>query len=385
MHRSWLYSSPGGSGLMELPHRYVLGETGTGKSTHVSKLTLDAIRAGHGVFFLDPHGEDSDKLLDHIPKNRRRDVIIFDPIDFPIRWNPLVQIPEEQHPLIAATFVDTIRATSKLDGGGTALMDMYVRSSVYAMLELERPLTDIPAMLRDTDYRKDAVDQLRDGPLRDFWTQFDDLTGKEQRDETRSTYNKIHPLLLDYRIREVLDGDTDFSMSDVVEQNRILLVRLPQGKLGMGMTELIGSLFMCQVHVALLGRENRTPFEVVIDEAHLFAPSPIAEMVTGLRKFGARVTLAHQSPSQLDRDLFRTIMSSCQDKHIFRLSQEEGELFHKPIARHSHIMIDELPDYTYRKFPVVKGAQDVTISPLGEPLARSRSDIEKHMQTAYGG
>jgi hypothetical protein len=258
-------------------------------------------------------------------------------------------------------------------------MDMYVRNSIYTMLAAGGAITDIPRLLRDTTFRDTVLAEVADETILDTWAQFSDLTGKEQRDETRSTYNKFHPFLMDYRIRRVFNGGTSFNMSDIVNDNMILIVSLPQGHIGMGMAQMIGSLLLSQVHVACLGRTSSVPFEIVIEEAHTWAASIIREMLTGLRKFATRVTVVHQSPAQFEPAVWRTIVGNCPEKHIFRLGQAEGELFDVPISRHSRVNIDELPDFTYRKFPVVKGHEIGHVLPLGDPLPRSRSDIEKRM------
>jgi len=365
---------------MALPHTYTLGASGTGKSTHSKQLAIEHIAAGGGLFFLDPHGDDATDLLNFIPRKRRKDVTIFDPIEFPKPWNPL-DVPADQFPLVASTFVDTIRTTSKLTGGGTATMDLYVFNAVSAMLETGGSLTDIPYLLRDKEFRETVVSELPDGPLRDFWLLFNDLSGKEQRDETRSTFNKFYPLLSDPRLKDILDKrHSSFSFGDILETNKILIARLPQGKLGMGKTALIGSLLLSQAHVAALARENRERFLFVIDEVHLWAPSIIAELLSGVRKFGVSLLCSHQYVKQLPEGLFDAFMGNCE-RHVFRISEHDALRFQRRFnAQDTAFNLDELADFTYRIFPWQKGDRDVTLPDMPPAFARSRSDIEARMR-----
>src|SRR5712664_3420647 len=88
-------------------HLYVLGKTGTGKTTFLRNLILQDIIEGQGIGLLDPHGDLADELLDHIPSSRTDDVVYFNPADteFPIGFNLFFNVPLERRPLVASGFV----------------------------------------------------------------------------------------------------------------------------------------------------------------------------------------------------------------------------------------------------------------------------------------
>ena len=368
---------------MALPHTYILGSSGTGKSTHQKQLAIAHIREGGGLLYLDPHGEDATDLLNYIPQKRRKDVILFDPIDFPLAWNPLADAPEKDHPLIASTFVDTIRTISKLTGGGTAVMDMYTYASVCTMLETGGSLTDIPQLLRDEQYLSDIADTLKDSPIKDFWQQFINLAGKEREQQVASTYNKFFQLNADPRIRHILNQrHSSFNLGDVLEEQKILIARLPQGKLGMGKAALLGSLLLSQAHVAALSRQSRERFLFILDEVHLWAPSIVSELLSGVRKFGVSLLCSHQYVRQLPEDLFDAFMGNCE-RHVFRISEEDALRFQRRLMmQDTALNLDELPDFTYRVFPWRKTDEDVTLPEMPPALDRSRSNIEA--RTKFG-
>ena len=48
-------------------HMYVVGQTGTGKSTFLENLALQDMLNGDGFAFVDPHGDTAEKLLSMVP------------------------------------------------------------------------------------------------------------------------------------------------------------------------------------------------------------------------------------------------------------------------------------------------------------------------------
>jgi type IV secretory pathway TraG/TraD family ATPase VirD4 len=371
---------------MELPHTYIIGQSGSGKSSLMRHMMLDHIHDGHGIFFLDPHGYDTDTLLDYIPKKRRKDVIVFDPSgEYPIPWNPIADIPETEQPFVASTFVDAIKTAWGYDSTSTPVMDMYLYFSIASLMSTGGSLKDIPYLLSDKEFRQTIKDKLTDTVLNDFWQQFDDRSGKEQRAEVSSTINKFWTLIGDPRIRHVIGQKrVSFRMPDVLE-GQIFLARLPQGKLGIGKTALLGSLLLSQAHVASLSRNPATPFHFFIDEAHTWSSSTLCEMLTGIRKYGGRMVLAHQYVDQLDRKLFTALMGNCPIRQVFRVSPEDAKTFHAELSPQSmHPNLDTLDPLWYRTFPFDerKGDNYLPVLPY-EPYPASRKVIEANMRRNY--
>lgn len=264
---------------MELPlrhlHTYILGTTGSGKSTLQKSIILSDIAAGDGVFFIDPHGFDTDDLIGRVPKNRISDIILFDPSDhhFPIAWNPLGGVPKDEIPFVASSIVDTIKDAWDYGAVSTPTLDQYLYNGTYALLEARQPLLGLKFMLTSQKYRQSVLGAVSDPIILDFWqNDFSAMSEKDRRDTTRSTLNKIGALLSDARIRNVL-GQTDgaFSFPEVIRDRRIFLAGLPQGRLGIQKTKLIGSLLLTQFHLAALARDTDHMVHIHLDELHTFA------------------------------------------------------------------------------------------------------------------
>src|SRR5713226_2474324 len=58
-------------------HMYIIGKTGTGKSTLIANLARQDLAHGEGFALLDPHGDLVEQVLKFVPEERQRDLIHF--------------------------------------------------------------------------------------------------------------------------------------------------------------------------------------------------------------------------------------------------------------------------------------------------------------------
>lgn len=309
-------------------HRYIIGKTGTGKSTTLINLMLKDIAAGDGVFFIDPHGDDAITLLNRIPKKRRNDVILFDLSDRerPIGFNVFENVSDERKPFVASSIVDTFKSIWGYTNIATPVLDQYLYNATAALLDYPgATLIHMKFMLTSAEFRKRVIEHITDPVIRDFWQHdFAALTEKEKRETTLSTRNKLGMLIADPRIRNVLGQRSAFTMEEVL-RGKILIARLPQGKLGIQKTAVIGSLLLATLHSAILDREDRSPFHIYIDECHHFATPTLIEMLSGIRKFGVSLTLAHQYLDQLPIPARNAILGTVGTKIAFRVGVKDAQ------------------------------------------------------------
>src|SRR5258708_15915144 len=62
-------------------HLYIIGQTGTGKSTLLLNLIAQDLAAGEGIALLDPHGDLAEAVLMHIPRDRTNRFVYVNPAD----------------------------------------------------------------------------------------------------------------------------------------------------------------------------------------------------------------------------------------------------------------------------------------------------------------
>jgi hypothetical protein len=376
-------SAPGGAVLMA-HHYHLIGASGTGKSTHAKHLTNSAIHRGEGLLFLDPHGEDATDLLDTIPQIRRKQTLLLDPYEFPLKWNPL-DAPNAYHSLIAKAFVATVRSLAKMPDAATANMDMTVHASILALLESGGTLLDIPPLLTQKDIRDTIKDTMLNRAGKEHWEFMGHLKDRDRWELFKSTYNKFYQLRADPVLYRVFDASrTKLDVFDVVLNNKILIARLPTGLLGSENVKLIGNMLLALTQVAAMSRTTTTPFWIVADEAHLWAPDILQELLTGIRKFHVKLVCINQFTTQLTPDLFDALKGNAES-HVFRVSEDDARRYQRWFPENAlSVNLEDLPDFTYRKFPWRKNDRDVTVEPFEpERFPRSRTDIEMRMRTEF--
>ncbi|MDP3077495.1 type IV secretory system conjugative DNA transfer family protein [Bradyrhizobium sp.] len=312
-----------------LQHLFVIGRTGTGKSTALKNFILQDIASGAGCAFFDPHGDDTEQLLSLIPPERQRDVILYDPsdFDFPIGFNPLHNIPVQRRPFVASAVVDCFRAIWGHSWGPQ--VEMFVYAGVAALLDRQDgTLLGLKFLLTSRTFRARVLANVLDPAVRDFWqTDFEThMPEREQRERTLSTLNKIGALIADPTIRNSIgQSRTAIDFGEILDQGKIFIARLPQGELGIEKSSLIGALLLSNFHLNALRRKTRMPFHLYLDEFHHFGNSTVIEMLSGIRKFGVSLTIACQYLDQLSPAMKAAVLGTVGTMLAFRTGALDAE------------------------------------------------------------
>lgn len=312
-----------------LQHLFVIGRTGTGKSTALKNFILQDIDSGAGCAFFDPHGDDTLQLLSLVSPERRKDVILYDPsdFDFPIGFNPLHSVPVQRRPFVASAIVDCFRAIWGHSWGPQ--VEMFVYAGVAALLDMpDGTLMGLKFLLTSRTYRARVLSHVQDPAIRDFWqTDFEThMPEREQRERTLSTLNKIGALIADPAIRNSIgQSRTGIDFRKIIDRRQIFIARLPQGELGIEKSSLIGALLLSNFHLTALQRKDRTPFHLYLDEFHHFGNSTIVEMLSGIRKFGVSLTIACQYLDQLSPAMKAAVLGTVGTMLAFRTGALDAE------------------------------------------------------------
>jgi hypothetical protein len=332
-------------------HSWVIGKTGVGKSTSLVRWAIDDILAGHGVAFFDPHGDAADEILRHIPPSRREDVIYFNPFELAIGFNIFDTIPEERQGFVASTLVDTFKSVWGYGGISTPTLDQFLYNGARALIDYPGgTLFHLKFLLTSPEFRDRVLDKVRDPVIRDFWrTDFEThMPEREQRERTLSTLNKIGALISDPALRaSISQSRSRLDFKSMMDTGKIFIACLPQGQLGLEKSSLIGSLLMSQLHLAALTRSTeRRPFHVYVDECHLFAPATLCEMLSGIRKFGVSLVLAHQYLDQLPDSLRSALLGTIGTTIAFRIGVLDAETLEPEFRlNNDDYRLSELPPY----------------------------------------
>jgi hypothetical protein len=303
-------------------HTWLMGATGTGKSTVLARMILDDIERGHGVAVFDPHGDLIDDILARVPASRVDDVILVNPADTerPVAWNVLHAESEIEKTLVASDLVSIIRrfATSWGDSMTTVLSE-----AVSALLAYPRggTLGDVKRFIADTGFRKSVLADVPDPDIRRFWEHEYPKIGERSVGPLLSRLDQFLRMKL---MRNVLDEkDAKLDVSRVMREGCILLARLSKGQIGAENAHLLGSLLLAKVSATALMRQGERPHE----RRPFFVSPSLESLLTETRKYQVGLTLAHQTLKQLDPtpSLESALFGSAHTRIAFRVGDEDAK------------------------------------------------------------
>ena len=288
-------------------HMYIIGKTGTGKTTLLANMAISDIKQGNGLAVIDPHGDLSETILSHIPKERISDAIYFNPgdLEYPIAFNPLRKVPPDLHHLVVSGLISTFKKIWS-DFWGPRL-EHILRQSLFTLLEYpDSTLLDISRLLTEKEYRLKVLASVKNPHVLKFWKYEFDTYSKWLRSEAISPIlNKVGQFLTNLPLRNILGQvENTFSMREVMDQGKILIVNLSKGKIGEDNSTVLGSLILNQLYLAAVSRANipedkRKAFYLYVDEFHNFITLSFADMLSESRKYGLNLIFAHQYIKQL--------------------------------------------------------------------------------------
>lgn len=315
-----------------LGHMWLLGKTGTGKSTLLKHLILSDLLAGRGFMVVDPHGDLVEAILDLIPAHRIPDTIYFNPVDtaHPLAFNPmdLAGLPA---PLVAAGLVGVLKKAWP-DFWGPR-MEYVLRSSLLTLLGMRgATLLDLHRLLVDAEFRRKVVGLVKDPQLLQFWTkEFGSYTNTFRTEAVSPIVNKTGQYLTSPLVRNIIgQRKSAFSFRTAMDEGRIILANLAKGWIGEDVSALLGSLLVSQLELAALTRVNaettkRRNFYLYVDEAHLVATRTMVELFPEARKFHLGVILTHQYLDQLEEELRYAVMGNVGTLIVFRLGARDAQ------------------------------------------------------------
>lgn len=310
-------------------HTYVIGATGTGKSTLLKNLIRQEIEAGQGVALLDPHGDLVEDVLGLVPDERHGDVVLFDPSDeeFPIGFNILRAHSGREKDLLASDLVAIFRRFSTSWGDQ---MTAVLGNAILAFLESDGggTLVDLRRFLVEREFRERFLKTVSDPQVPYFWErEFPLLSGRPQM----PILTRLDAFLRQKSIRYmVAQKESKLDLGAVMDDGRIFLAKLAQGAIGEENAHLLGSLLVAKFHQMALAREGlpeseRRPFTIVIDEVQHFATPSLGAMLSGTRKYRVGLVLAHQELRQLrDSGLESAALTNPATRICFRVGDDDA-------------------------------------------------------------
>lgn len=318
-------------------HLYIIGQTGTGKTTLLRNLIIQDIELGHGVAIIDPHGDLANDLLDYIPRHRIEDVAFFNPTDmqYPVGFNLLSAVAPDARHLVASGIVSVFKSIWP-DSWGPRL-EYILYATVAALLDCENvSLLGVQRMLTDTRYRVHVVKQIKDPMVRSFWVnEYERYDKKFLQEAIAPIQNKVGQMLMSPHLRNILgQARTRIDARFMMDHERIFLADLSKGKLGADKSNLMGALLVTQFQLAAMARADfpeheRKDFFLYVDEFQSFASDSFVSILSEARKYHLCLTLSHQYISQVRPEIREAVFGNAGSLISFRVGQADSEVLQR--------------------------------------------------------
>lgn len=318
-------------------HAYIIGKTGMGKTTMIENMIIQDIHAGHGVAFVDPHGEAVEKILNYIPSSRINDVIYFNPADteYPLAFNPLESVDPKYKHLVASGLMGVF--TKIWENVWSARMEYILNNTILALLDTPgNTMLGVARMLVDRKFRKKIVDNVRDPIVKSFWVdEFANYNDKFRNEAVAPIQNKVGQFLSSAIIRNIVgQPKSTVDLRELMDQRKILLLNLSKGRIGEDNSALLGAMFITKVQLAAMSRvdipeEERSDFYLYVDEFQNFATESFATILSEARKYRLNLVIAHQYIEQLDEKVAASVFGNVGTLIVFRIGATDAEFLEK--------------------------------------------------------
>lgn len=318
-------------------HVYIIGKTGTGKSTLLETMIRQDMEAGDGLALLDPHGDLVEKIVNSVPEARKNDLIYLNAPDLNQRYgfNPVGNVASSKRPLAASGLIEVFKKIWA-DSWGPR-MEYILRNIFLTLLDKkDSTLADIPQLLTDKSFRRTALFWSRNEEVKHFWLkEYESYPARLRAEAIAPIQNKVGAFLTNPIIKKLLTRpEQSLRIREIMDGGTIFLVNIAKGKIGEDVTALLGALIVSRTSLAGLSRANlpdeqRRDFYVYLDEFQTFTTLGLANMLSELRKYRVNLVLAHQFISQIDTYLRGAILGNVGTIISFRLGADDAELMER--------------------------------------------------------
>jgi len=326
-------------------HFYVIGQTGTGKTTLLKNMIVQDIHAGKGVCFIDPHGSDVVDILANVPPERYEDVVYFDPasVERPMALNMLEfdrRFPEQKTFVVNEMFSIFQKLYGAVPESMGPMFEQYFRNATNLVIEdpdSGSTLLDVSRVMSNKAFREMKISKCKNPVVVQFWKEIAEKAGGEASLANIVPYitSKFDVFLSNEIMRPIIAQEkSSFNMREIMDSKKILLVNLSKGRLGDINSHLIGLILVGKILMAALSRvdsfgKNMNDFFLYLDEFQNITTDSIATILSEARKYRLALTVAHQFIGQLDEKIKNAVFGNVGSMAVFRVGTEDAEIFEK--------------------------------------------------------
>lgn len=398
-------------------HTYIVGQTGTGKTTLLKTMIESDMKAGRGLIVIDPHGELYHDLLSLVPENRINDVILFDPADFmfPVGMN-LLEVKEDEDRdfllkelrAILKRFIAEHFSMNDGSYSGPVFYQHVMNNMLLAMSDSNNPGTIIEfynIFQSDSFWKRWLPLKWENGILRNWVDEVLPNVDYNQIDRTNGTRHgdyfssKFLDFVNDSRVRNIFgQPHSTVDFSNAMAENKIVFVNLSKGLLGEANASFLGMILLAKITAALMGRakeisegKKMKPYYLYVDEFQNIATENFSILLSEARKFGLGLVLANQFLAQVsDLKIKNALLGNVGTIIAFRLGLEDSQLLASQFQPNfGHFELTNLPNYMAVMRTNVNGERVIpatlrTIKPAINPQSSHRQTMVESSRIKYG-
>jgi len=327
-------------------HSYIIGQTGTGKSTVLKSMILDDIAHGRGVCAIDPHGDLINEIIAQIPAHRQNDVIIIDPMhtDAPVGINVFeydTQAEREQVIQLFEAMMTQLFSDQGMNKDYTGpAFHRYLRNNAYWVTQDSNDpgtVIEFYQMMEQSEYFKRwyPIDE-NDAKLVNWRETLNEQTFHKMNSDgfSWSTYinSKYENFIFDTRIRLIFGQKrSTVNFYEAMNTQKIILVNLSRGLLNEIASAFVGYIVLAKLQQAALKRaelphHQRPLFAIYVDEFQNYTTESFVSLLSESRKYGIALTLANQFLSQIEnKRIVHAIIGNVGTVITFRVGIADGE------------------------------------------------------------
>ena len=384
-------------------HAYIIGQTGTGKSGLLENLALQDMLDGRGFAFIDPHGDSAEALLGMVPKERVEDVIYFSPGDLqnPVGLNLFEFESDEQKDFLIQEAISMLYRL--YDPGHTGIIgpryEHWFRNAALTIMSdpAGSSFIDIPQVFNDDAFAKSKLKYVKDQTVLDFWNKEMAQTSDYHKSEVLGWFvSKFGAFLSNEMMRNVL-GQTKsgFNLREIMDNRKILLVNLSQGKTGEMNSQLLGMIFVMKFQAAAMGRADipeseRVDFSLYVDEFQNFATDSFEAILSQARKYRLSLILANQFMTQLNDKVREAVIGNVGTVVSGRIGTTDAEVLVKKFKpTFDEEDLTKLPNFEAVASVMINNVPSAPFSmafipPLGKPNPQLADALRRLSAAKYG-
>ncbi|MBI3631347.1 MAG: type IV secretory system conjugative DNA transfer family protein [Candidatus Staskawiczbacteria bacterium] len=321
-------------------HFYVVGQTGTGKTTLLKEMIRQDIENGEGVAVVDPHGELVNDILSYIPKNRVDDIVLFEPFDLerPAGLNMLEYDTPEQKDFAVQEMIAIFYKLFPPEIIGP-MFEHYMRNAMLVLMaDKDNPgtLVEIPKMFTDPSFLQERLTKVTDPIVRNFWLkEWAQTTGSTKSDMLGYVVSKVGRFIENEMMRNIIgQSHSSFDLSKIMDEGKIFLANLSKGLTGEVNSSLLGLILVSKMQMAAMKRariteEERKDFYLYVDEFQNFTTDSISTILSEARKYKLNLIMAHQYIPQLTDQIKNAVFGNVGTIASYRIGAEDAEFLEK--------------------------------------------------------